>query len=272
MRTLARMAALVAVLSGVLGLLFGSFGNVVIHRVPEGRSVVSPPSACPRCQEPVRPYDNVPVLSWLVLRGRCRDCGEPISPRYPLVELSGGVLFAIVGYAFAAQDPPDWWALPGMFLFVWMLLVVFLIDLDTKRIPNALTYPLTPALAVLLVGAALADGEPGRLVTVLVGGLGACAFLFLLAFINPRGMGMGDVKFAAFLGLGLGYVGYPAVVIGVFGAFLLGSIISVALIATGVRSRKDSIPFGPFLSVGALIGLLFGPAIGNAYLQASGLA
>lgn len=260
-----------AVLGGVLGLLFGSFGNVVIHRVPAGDSVVHPPSACPRCGSAVRPYDNVPVLSWLVLRGRCRDCAEPISPRYPLVELAGGLLFAAVGYAFAAQDPPDWWALPGMFLFVWMLLVVFMIDLDTKRIPNALTYPLTPALAVLLVAAALLNGDPGRIVPVLVGGVAACAFLLLLAFINPRGMGMGDVKFAAFLGLGLGYVGWSAVVIGVFGAFLLGSIVSVALIATGVRSRKDAIPFGPFLSAGAFVGLLFGPAIGAAYLRASGL-
>lgn len=266
------MAALVALGTGVLGLLFGSFGNVVIHRVPAGESVVRPPSACPACGTPIRPLDNIPVLSWLLLRGRCRSCGEPISARYPAIELGCGVLFAAIGWWIASMDPPDWWALPGMLLFAWVLLVVSAIDYETRRIPNALTYPLTPALLVLLGGAALANGEAGRAVTALVGGVGALLFLLLLAFINPRGMGMGDVKYAAFLGIGLGYVSLGAVVVGIFGAFLLGSVVSVLLIATKVRSRKDLVPFGPFLSLGALIGLLFGPGLVDAYLRATGLA
>lgn len=266
------MPGLVALLAGVLGLAFGSFANVVIHRIPEGGSIVRPPSACPRCQTPIRPRDNIPLVSWMLLRGRCRDCGEPISVRYPLVEAACGVLFAATGWWLAAMDPPDLWALPGMLLFVWMLLVITVIDYETRRIPNALTYPLIPALAVLLAAAAVLNGQPGRIVDMAIGGVGAFVFLLILALINPRGMGMGDVKYAAFLGMGLGYVGIGAVIIGIFGAFLIGSVISVGLIATKLRGRKDLIPFGPFLSVGALAALLFGPQIADAYLSAVGLA
>jgi leader peptidase (prepilin peptidase)/N-methyltransferase len=266
------MAALVTLLCGLLGLVLGSFANVVIHRVPDGRSIVRPPSACPGCDTPISPRDNVPVLSWLLLRGRCRHCAQPISPRYPAVELAGGLLFATVGWWLATMDPPDWWALPGMLLFAWLVLVVSVIDYRTRRIPNALTYPLTPVLAVLLVGAALLGGDGGQAVRVLLGGVAAFLFLLLLALINPRGMGMGDVKYAASLGMALGYVGWSAVVIGLFGAFLLGSVVSVTLIATKLRSRKDLIPFGPFLSAGALLGLLAGPALADLYLRATGLA
>lgn len=265
------MAGLVAVFAGVFGLLFGSFGNVVIHRVPLGKSVARPPSACPGCDTPIQPRDNVPVLSWLVLRGKCRHCGEPISARYPIVELTGGLMFAAVGYWLAAMDPPDYWALPGMLLFAWMLLVVTAIDLDTKKIPNRLTYPLTPALLVLLVGAALLNGEPGVALRVVLGGLAAFGFLFLLALVYPRGMGMGDVKFAAFLGMGLGYVSWGAVVVGLFGAFLLGGVISTAVLATGRKGRKEQIPFGPFLALGSFLALFAGPPLVDAYLRVSGL-
>jgi leader peptidase (prepilin peptidase) / N-methyltransferase len=266
------MVALVSLFAGLLGLQFGSFGNVVIHRVPEGHSVVRPPSACPGCDTPIAPRDNVPILSWLLLRGRCRHCGEPISARYPAVELAGGLLFALVGFWLASMSPPDWWALPGMLLFAWMLLVISVIDYRTRRIPNALTYPLTPALLVLLVGAALLNGDPGTALRVVLGGVAAFAFLFLLALINPRGMGGGDVKYAASLGMALGYVGWGAVIIGIFGAFLIGSVVSVALIASGTRSRKDLIPFGPFLSVGAFLGLFVGQPLADAYLRLTGLA
>jgi leader peptidase (prepilin peptidase) / N-methyltransferase len=265
------MAGLVALLAGVLGLLVGSFGNVVIHRVPEGRSVVRPPSACPSCGTQLRPLDNVPVLSWLALRGRCRTCDHPISARYPAVELAGGALFALVGWWVARMDPPRWWVLPAMLLYAFVLLVVAVVDAETRRIPNAITYTATPALLVLLVLAALAHGEPGRLVGVLLGGLGAFGFLLLLALANPRGMGMGDVKYAAFLGMGLGWVGTAAVVVGLFSAFLLGAVASVALVSLTSRTRKDLVPFGPYLSAGALLGLLAGPALARAYLSATGL-
>ncbi|MEE8603448.1 prepilin peptidase [Euzebya tangerina] len=265
------MAVLTAVICGVFGLLFGSFGNVVIHRVPEGQSVVSPPSACPGCGNSITPRDNIPVLSWLVLRGRCRNCGEPISVRYPIVELASAALFALTGYVFASADPPDFWVLPGMLLFVWVLLIVSVIDVETRRIPNAITYTLTPALAVLLVSAAVLNGEPGRALTAVAGGAGAFVFLLILALIKPGGMGFGDVKYAAFLGLGLGYVSLGSVLIGIFGAFLVGSLVSVALLALTDRSRKDKVPFGPFLSVGAFVGILIGPALVEAYTSAVGL-
>lgn len=266
------MALPLALICGLLGLVFASFGNVVIHRVPAGESVVHPPSACPACGTAIRPRDNVPVLGWLVLRGRCRDCGEPISIRYPAVELVGGLMFAAVGWWLGAMTPPDYWALPGMLLFAWMMLVVTVIDAQTRRIPNALTYPLTPVLAVLLVGAALLNGTPSVALRVVLGGLAAFGFLLLLALVNPRGMGMGDVKFAAFLGLGLGYVGWGALVVGIFGAFLAGSVVSVVLIATKVRGRKDLIPFGPYLAAGSFLALFVGPVVADAYLRFSGLA
>lgn len=260
------MTALAAGIAGVFGLVFGSFGNVVIHRVPEGQSVVAPPSACPTCGTPIAPRDNVPVLSWLWLRGRCRSCAEPISFTYPLVELAGGLLFAATTWWVLEGGAVGVAALPAYLLFSWMLLIVTVIDTRTRRIPNALTYTLTPALAVLLAVAAVTSGEPGRLLRALVAAAAAFVFLLLLAFISPRGMGGGDVKFAAFLGLGLGYVGVGSVVIGLFGAFLLGGVVSIALLALRLRGRKDLLPFGPYLCMGAFFGLLVGERAWSSYL------
>lgn len=250
-----------------LGVIFASFGNVVIHRVPLGESVVSPPSACPGCATAIRPRDNIPVVSWLLLRGRCRDCGEGISARYPAVELAGGLLFA----AMAVRFGPDW-ALPGFWLFAWALLCISLIDAATRRIPNAISYPLAPALLVLLGGAALLNGEPGWALRALLGGLAAFGALLLLALISPRGMGMGDVKLAASLGVALGYLGWGQVVVGVFGGFFLGGIVSILLLSLRLRTRKDMLPFGPYLAVAAIITVLFGDTLIDGYLRLSGLA
>jgi leader peptidase (prepilin peptidase) / N-methyltransferase len=250
----------------VLGLLLGSFGNVVIHRVPEGESVVRPPSACPSCGNEISPRDNIPVLSWLLLRGRCRHCGEPISIRYPAVELTMGLVFAAVGARFGLA-----WELPGFLLFAWMLVIVAVIDARTRRIPNKLTYPLTPALLALMVIAALASGMPGLALRSLLGGVAAFVVLLVLALISPRGMGMGDVKLAAFIGIGLGYLGWGNVVVGIFGAFLLGGVVAILLVVTRLRRRKDHIPFGPYLAVAALAAALFGDTLVEGYLRASGL-
>ncbi len=250
----------------LLGLLFGSFANVVIHRVPAGGSLASPPSACPACGAPVRPRDNVPVVSWLVLRGRCRDCGARISARYPAVELAGAAVFALVG-ARVGLD----WALPGYLLFAWTLLVLAVIDAETRKIPNRLTYPLTPVLAVLLVAAGVLNGVPGAGLRALLGGLAAFGGLLLLALISPRGMGMGDVKLAGFIGIGLGYLGWAHVVVGVFGGFLLGGVVAIVFLATGFRRRKDLIPFGPYLALGAVLALLAGDVLIDAYLRSVGL-
>jgi leader peptidase (prepilin peptidase) / N-methyltransferase len=251
----------------VLGVIFASFGNVVVHRVPRGESIVSPPSACPACETPIRPRDNVPIVSWLLLRGRCRDCATPISPRYPLVELTGGLLFAAMAVRFGWD-----WALPGFLVLVWALLCISLIDAATRRIPNAISYRLAPALLVLLSGAALLHGEPGTALRALLGGLAAFGALLTLAIISPRGMGMGDVKLAASLGIALGYLGWGHVLLGVFGGFLLGGIVSLALLGLRLRTGKDLIPFGPYLAVGALITILYGDAIIGAYLRTAGLA
>jgi leader peptidase (prepilin peptidase) / N-methyltransferase len=251
----------------VLGLLVGSFANVVIHRVPEGASIVRPPSACPGCGQQIRPRDNVPVLSWLVLRGRCRSCGEGISARYPAVELVSGLLFA----ATAARIGLDW-ALPAYLLFAWTLLVIAVIDARTRRIPNRLTYPLTPALLVLLVAAAFASAEPGWALRAVLGGLAAFGVLFALALISPRGMGMGDVKLAAFIGLGLGYLGWGHVVLGVFGGFVLGGVVAIGLLAARIRSRKDPIPFGPYLAAAALLAVLVGGPLIDGYQRLVGLS
>lgn len=246
----------------LFGLVFGSFGNVVIARVPEGRSVVQPRSACPSCGAPIAARDNVPVLSWMVLRGRCRSCGESIPWRYPAVELATGVLFAAVGARFGF-DP----ALPAFLLFTWVLVVISVIDARTRRIPNRLTYPLTPVLLGLLVVAALVEGSAWLAVRALLGGVVAFGGLLALALINPKGMGMGDVKLAGFLGLALGYLGWGHVALGLFTGFLLGGTTAIALLALKLRTGKDLIPFGPYLAAGALLTVLVGRPIIDAYLN-----
>lgn len=271
------MAAIAA--AAIVGLLFGSFANVVIHRVPAGGSVVRPPSACPECDHPIRPRDNIPVVSWLLLRGRCRDCGAAISARYPLVELVTGLLFAVTAWRIVAPatfpgaetTEADWWALPAYLLFTWLLIVVAVIDARTRRIPNRLTYPLTPVLLVLLVAAGLANGEPGIAVRAVLGGLAGFGVLLVIALISPRGLGMGDVKLAGSLGIALGYLSWGHVAVGIFGGFLLGGVSAVLLIVTRLRSRKDLVPFGPYLAAAALLAVWFGNAAIAWYLDVSGL-
>lgn len=260
------MEAYLIAACGVLGVLLGSFANVVIMRVPEGGSVVSPPSACPGCGARIAARDNVPVVSWLLLRGRCRHCAEAISVRYPLVEAAMGAVFAAVAWRVGLD-----WALPGFLLFAWMLVVVAVIDARTRRIPNRLTYPLTPVLLALFVLAGLLGGAPQTALRSLLGGLAAFAALLALALISPRGMGMGDVKLGASIGIALGYLGWGHVILGLAAGFLLGGVIAVALIALRLRGRRDHIPFGPYLAAGALATLLAGSEIITAYVRASGL-
>jgi leader peptidase (prepilin peptidase) / N-methyltransferase len=270
-RLLAMELVLLAV-AFVLGLVFGSFGNVVIHRVPAGESVIRPPSACPGCGAPIRPRDNIPILSWLLLRGRCRSCATPISVRYPLVELTSGLLFAAFTARFLLVDPPDPWALPGFLVLAWALLCVSLIDAATRRIPNRISYPLAPALLVLLGAAGLAGGEPGTALRALLGGVAGFSALLALALISPRGMGMGDVKLAGSLGIALGYLGWGHVLLGIFGGFFLGGVVAIVLLATKLRTRKDLLPFGPYLAISTLVTVLFGEVMIDAYLRVFALA
>ena len=235
------------------GLLVGSFLNVVIARLPEGESLMHPGSRCPHCGHPVRPYDNVPVLSWLWLRGRCRDCGEPISARYPLVEALTGVLCALVVVAKGADE--DAWL--GIALVLTLVPITF-IDLDHRIIPNRIVGP-SAVVALVIHALTDADALPDHLIAAAAAG----GFFLLAALAYPRGMGMGDVKLAALLGLYLGSSVAPALL----AAMLSGTLVGGAIIARkGVaEGRKTAVPFGPFLALGALVGLFAGPEIVDWY-------
>jgi leader peptidase (prepilin peptidase) / N-methyltransferase len=252
--------ALLLVCAGVLGLVFGSFMSVVISRVPAGESVVAPRSRCPNCGTQIRSIDNVPVLSYLVLRGRCRSCGTSISPVYPLLELATGALF--VGAALRFPRIGVAAAAAG---FLWVLLAVSMIDLERHIIPNRIIYPAFVALAV-----AVAAGDALDWGLVLWrGAAGAGIYgggLLLIAIISPRGMGMGDVKLAATIGLFLGSLSLARVGVAAGAGILLGGLGALVALAVG-RSRKDPIPFGPFLSAGAALAVFAGPELARVYLR-----
>lgn len=237
------------------GLLVGSFLTVVAHRVPRSESVVTGRSRCPACGAQIAAYDNVPVLSWLLLRGRARCCGAAISPRYPLTELSVGILFAAVAAVFT--DEPAELAL-GLAL-VATLVVVTVTDLERRIIPNRVL-----AASAVIGAAVLVIGEPSALPEHAVAALAAGGLLFAAALAYPRGMGLGDVKLAAVMGLYLGRAVAPALVI----ALLAGSVVGLAMIARhGAAARKRAIPFGPFLALGGVIALFVGESLVDWYLD-----
>jgi leader peptidase (prepilin peptidase) / N-methyltransferase len=249
----------------LLGLLIGSFLNVVVHRVPQGRSVVAPRSSCPACMAPVRWHDDVPVASWLLLRGRCRDCAAPISARYPLVEVATAAGFAAMALRFGT-DP----ALPAYLYLTAVGLALALIDLDHKRLPDALTLPSYPVLAVLL-GAAALLGAGGSWPRALLGAAGLFAVYFALCLAYPAGMGFGDVKLAGVLGMATAWLGWGEWTVGLFLGFLLGGLAGVVLVLSGRGGRKTALPFGPFMLLGALVAVLAGGPVVQAYRAVSGL-
>ena len=239
-------------LAGVVGAVVGSFLNVVIHRLPRRESVVHPRSRCPGCGAQIAGYDNVPIVSWLALRGRCRHCGEPISPRYPVVELLTALAFAAVALVRGFDDD-----LILELPFVAALIALAGIDFDHKLLPNRIVYPLAAygLIATLLV-------ESGELVEHVIAGAGAFVFLLVAVLAYPRGMGMGDVKLAGAMGLYLGASVIPALLV----AFLSGSLVGIAILAReGAAARKKAIPFGVFLALGGIVGLLAGPELIDFY-------
>jgi len=259
------VTVLVCAFFGLLGLVVGSFLNVVVWRVPRGESVVHPPSACPRCGHAIRPWDNVPVVSWLVLRGRCRDCSAPISARYPLVEAGTGLAFALTTWWNGVD-----WALPAFLYLAAVSVALTLIDLDVRRLPDAIVLPSYPVALVLLTLASLNPGgapDWGALLRAVIGGAAMFAVYFVMLIVYPRGMGFGDVKLSGVLGLYLGWVGWGALVVGWFAAFLLGGVFSVGLLLTRRAGRKSSVPFGPWMLAGAWIGLVLGAGIASSYLS-----
>lgn len=247
------MSAAAVIVAGIAGLLVGSFLNVVAHRLPRGESVVSPGSRCPDCGTDVKPYDNIPVVSWLLLRGRCRSCGHPIAARYPLVEAGTGLLWAAV---VAAHD--DWAEVALGLILITALVPIVLIDLEHRLIPNAITGP--AAVAAIVAGLALdLDGVPEQLIAAGIAG----GFFLLAAVLYPRGMGMGDVKLAGLMGLCLGRAVAPAILIGLIAGVVVGGVI-MARVGTKA-GRKTAVPFGPFLALGAVIALFVGDDIVNWY-------
>jgi leader peptidase (prepilin peptidase)/N-methyltransferase len=246
-------AALVVAFVG--GLIFGSFVTVVGHRVPRGESVVGGRSHCPHCGTQIAAYDNVPVFSWLLLRGRSRCCGKPISARYPLTELALGALW--VATVTVLWDDPTEVAL-GL-VFVTTLVAVTLTDLDRRVIPNKIL------LAAAIAGVAIAAvGDPSSLPERTIAAAAAGGLLFLVVLAYPRGMGLGDVKLTALMGLYLGWNVAPAVLV----ALLVGSVVGLAMIAReGTAARKRAIPFGPFLALGGVVGLLAGDQLIDLYLS-----
>lgn len=268
-------------LSGVLGLAVGSFLNVVVHRVPAGVSVVAPPSACPTCETPIRKRDNIPVISWIALRGRCRECSAPISPRYPLVELGTAALVVVAALTaapalVAATTIPETIAAAAWFAalawFAGASVALAAIDLDTHRLPNAIVYPtILMSLGTALIAAGVTL-DPALAVRAVGGALALSGGYLLLALAWKGGMGLGDVKLAAAIGALLGWVGWGALAVGAFAAFLVGGLVAIVLMLARRVDRRGGIPFGPWMLVGAWIGIIAGPSLFDGYLDLVGLA
>jgi leader peptidase (prepilin peptidase)/N-methyltransferase len=243
-----------------LGLAFGSFLTVAISRLPSGKSLVRPRSACPSCGTRLRAIDNVPLLSWLLLRGRCRSCGTRISPVYPLTELATAGLFAAA--ALTVEDP---WVAVLFAPFLGLLVAVTVIDVRHKIIPNRLVYPAVLVSAAYLVVARIAGGRID-LPDALIGFLAYGGGLLLVALISPRGMGMGDVKLAALVGLVLGALGIRFVGVAAGVGILVGGVGALLALLFGA-TRKTGLPYGPAIAVGAAVAVFAGDRIADAYLR-----
>jgi len=272
---------LLVTMAGVLGLAIGSFLNVVVYRVPAGMSVVHPRSACPGCGHEISARDNIPLVSWLLLRGRCRSCRTGISPRYPLVELAGAL--AVVGVALwsaptivhAVGTGPTVAAILQLVAYAYLAAITIalaLIDIDVHRLPDALVLPAYAVGAVLLGVAALLRGDMGALIRLAAGAAILFAFYLVLALISPRGMGMGDVKLAGVLGLFLGFLGWGPMAVGAVAGFVLGGVFALVLIVLRRARRGSGIPFGPWMLAGAWVGIVAGEPLAGAYLAMAGLS
>lgn len=247
------------ILIAVVGAVIGSFLNVCIHRLPSGESIVRPRSRCPSCRTPIRAIDNIPILSFLFLMGRCRTCRTRISPRYPAVELLNAVGYLLIWERFGPT-----WEMAVYAAFFSALLVVTFIDWDHQIIPNVITFP-GIALGLLSAATVLAGGFMNALWgAVLGGGLLYAVAILSEWFLKKEGMGLGDVKLLAMIGA---FLGWKAVLVTIFVGALAGSLIGLALMGLHLKRRGDPIPFGPFLALGAVIALLVGPELITWYLR-----
>ncbi|MGN6218805.1 MAG: prepilin peptidase [Microbacterium sp.] len=268
------------VIAGVFGLLIGSFLNVVAHRVPAKVSLMRE-SRCPHCDTAIKPWHNVPVLGWIVLRGRCANCKAPISPRYPIVEAITGVAFALitwVGLTYPAVLGAATSSKTGSGIALALIIVAFLyfaaisivltlIDLDTHRLPNAIVLPSYLVAGILFTTAAALTGDWGSLLRAAIGMAVLYAFYAILRLARPGGMGGGDVKLAGVVGIHLGWIGWGALAVGAFAAFLYGGLFGIALLLLRRAGRKTAIPFGPWMILGAWTGVFAGEAVGRWYVN-----
>ncbi len=268
---------MLVVLAGIFGLVVGSFLNVVIYRVPNGLSVVSPPSACPRCGAAISPRDNVPVLSWLILGGKCRSCKVAIATRYPLVELGTALAFAgvtawVVGLQAGTNPIQTVLTLLAFLYLAAISIALALIDLDVHRLPNSIVLPSYAVGGVLLGTSGILGGDLAALLRVGIGMAILWVAYLLMAVAYPGGMGFGDVKLAGVLGMFLGYLGWGELAVGAFSAFLLGGVFALGLVVARRANRKSGIPFGPWMLAGAWVGIFFGTAVWDGYLNLVGVA
>lgn len=280
------------VVAGVFGLLIGSFLNVVAYRVPAHISLMRE-SRCPHCDTPIKPWHNVPVVGWIALRGKCANCKAPISPRYPIVEAITGIAFAVVtwwglaGYEGLLGMPlttylqsPAWdgivravdvWAavlvIVAFLYFAAISIVLTLIDLDTHRLPNSIVLPSYLVAGILFTIAAALTGDWGSLLRAAIGMAVLYAIYAVLRLARPGGMGGGDVKLAGVLGIYLGWIGWGALAVGAFAAFLYGGVFGIALLLLRRAGRKTAIPFGPWMILGAWTGVFAGEAVGRWYVN-----
>jgi leader peptidase (prepilin peptidase)/N-methyltransferase len=267
--------------TAALGLAIGSFLNVVVYRLPAGLSVARPASACPRCSTPIRRRDNVPVVSWLALGGKCRDCRASISARYPIVELATGLFFVLVAARlWSLTDVPTESSavvsrLLALVAFLWLAgvtVALAVIDLEHHRLPNAIVLPSYAVGGALLAASSILVGDWSAIVRAAIGLASLFAFYLIAALSYPGGMGFGDVKLAGVLGLYLAWLGWGEFAVGAFAAFLLGGVFAVVLLVTRRVQRTGGIPFGPWMLAGAWVGVFAGGTVATAYLTLLGLA
>jgi leader peptidase (prepilin peptidase)/N-methyltransferase len=249
---------------GALGLLVGSFLNVVAYRVPAGRSIVRPRSACPSCRSPIRHRDNVPIVSWLLLRGRCRDCSAVVSSRYPRVEATTGLLFAMLA---AARGPSA--VLPALLYVAAAGVALVLIDLSHHRLPDVIVLPSYPALAALLGLAGCLSGDFPVARTAFSGAVWLAVYALIWLTTLGRGIGLGDVKLSGLLGLLLGWLGWGPSLVGLFAGFVVGSAVGVVLLASGRAGRRTKIAHGPFMFAGAALAVFAGEPLSHVWLALS---
>lgn len=241
------------------GAISGSFLNVVIHRVPAKESIVLPPSHCPTCHTHLAPADLVPIVSWLLLGGRCRYCETPISSRYPMVEALTGILFAVVGWRIGWTA-----ALPAYLVLVGFLVALAAIDIDTTTLPRRLIHACAAAGTVLLGVASAVGDDWRRMGWAAIGAAGVYATFRIIHAAARGGFGYGDVRLGALLGGYLGWLGLSYVPVGIFLGFVLGSVVGVALMVGAKADRRTALPFGPFLAAGALVTIAAGPTLVDA--------